>query len=124
LLCTVLFCAILAPGARADQWDKKTVVTFGEAVEIPGQVLPAAICIFKPADTISDQHIVQVWNADESQVLAMIMTISKTRSEPHDRTIFELNERSGDSPMADKVWFYPGNSTGEEFTYSGYSYMR
>jgi len=30
------------PGARADQWDKKkTIVTFNDAVEIPGQVLPA-----------------------------------------------------------------------------------
>ena len=124
VLCTVLFCAILAPGARADQWDKQTVVTFSDAVEIPGQVLPAGTYIFKLADAISDRHIVQVWNADESQILAMIMTIPKTRFEPRDRTIFEFDERSGDSPMAVKVWFYPGNITGEEFTYSRYSYRQ
>ena len=38
-LCTVLFCAALAPGARAEQWDEKTILTFSDSVEIPGQVL-------------------------------------------------------------------------------------
>ena len=41
VLITMLFGATLAPGARADQWDKKTIVTFSDSVEIPGQVLPA-----------------------------------------------------------------------------------
>ncbi len=121
-VCTVLLCATLAPGARADQWDKKTIVTFGDAVEIPGQVLPAGTYVFKLADTLADRHIVQIWNADETQVLATIRTLPNTRFEPPDQTIFEFEERSGDSPMALKVWFYPGDSTGQEFIYSRHSY--
>ena len=112
----------LAPGARADQWDKKTIVTFGESVEIPGQVLPAGTYVFKLADTISDRHIVQIWNADEDQLFATIITIPNTRFETPERSIFEFDERPSDSPPALKVWFYPGNSTGEEFVYSRYSY--
>ncbi len=123
-VCTVLFCAILAPGARADQWDKKTIVTFSDSVEIPGQVLPAGTYVFKLADSPSDRHIVQVWNADEDQILATIMTIPNTRFEAPDKSIFELEERPSNSPMALKVWFYPGNSTGEEFIYSRSSYNR
>jgi hypothetical protein len=124
MLVTMMFGAILAPGARADQWDKKTIVTFGDAVEIPGQVLPAGTYVFKLADNPTDRHIVQVWSADESQILAMIMTIPKTRFETPDESKFEFEERAGDSPMALKAWFYPGNSTGEEFTYSRSSYRR
>ena len=33
--------ALLAPQAGADDWNKKTVMTFTQPVEIPGQVLPA-----------------------------------------------------------------------------------
>jgi len=122
VLVTMVLGAVLVPGARADQWDKKTIVTFGESVEIPGQVLPAGTYVFKLADTISDRHIVQIWSADEDQLFATIMTIPNTRFETPERSIFEFDERPSDSPPALKVWFYPGNSTGEEFVYSRYSY--
>jgi hypothetical protein len=131
VLCTALIAmlngAILAPGARADQWDKKTIVTFSEAVEIPGQILPAGTYVFRLADSPSNRHIVQIWNAEQDQILATILTIPNTRSETPDDSIFEFDERPSDSPQALKVWFYPGNSTGEEFIYSGsnsYSYAR
>jgi len=124
VLLFILFGAILTPGARADQWDKKTIVTFSEAVEIPGQVLPAGTYVFKLADSPSDRHIVQVWTADEDQILSTILTIPKTRLEAPDESKFEFEERAGDSPMALKVWFYPGNSAGEEFAYSRSSYRQ
>jgi hypothetical protein len=93
-------------------------------VEIPGQALPAGTYIFKLADNPTDRHIVQVWNGDESQILATIMTIPKTRLEAPDDSLFEFEERPSDSPAALKTWFYPGNSTGEEFVYSRYSYRQ
>ena len=124
VVCTVLFCAILAPGARADQWDKKTIVTFSDAVEVPGQVLPAGTYIFRLTDSPTDRHIVQIWNADETQILATTMTIPNTRFGRPDKSIFEFEERAGNSPMALKVWFYPGDSTGQEFIYSRSSYGR
>ena len=121
-LFTMLFGALLIPGARADQWDKKTIVTFGESVRIPGQVLPAGTYVFKLADTLSDRHIVQIWNTEENQLIAMIRTIPNTRFEAPEQSLFEFEERPSDSPPALKVWFYPGNNTGEEFVYSRYSY--
>jgi len=124
VLFTLLFGAILAPGARADQWDKKTIVTFSDAVEVPGQVLPAGTYIFRLADSPTDRHIVQIWNADETQILATTITIPNTRFATPDKSIFEFAERAGDSPMALKVWFYPGDSTGQEFVYSHHSYNR
>jgi hypothetical protein len=121
-ICTLLLCATFAPSVLADQWDKKTIVTFNESVEIPGQVLQAGTYIFKLADSPINRHIVQIWNADENEILATILTVPATRLEvPHD-SVFEFDERPSDSPPALKVWFYPGSSTGEEFIYSGYSY--
>ena len=49
------------PRATADEWDQKTVFTFGGPVEIPGQVLPAGTYVFKLADSPSDRNIVQVF---------------------------------------------------------------
>jgi len=120
----MLFGATLAPGARADQWDRKTIVTFSDSVEVPGQVLPAGTYVFRLADSPTDRHIVQIWNADETQILATTMAIPNTRFERPDKSIFEFEERAGNSPMALKVWFYSGDSTGQEFIYSRSSYGR
>jgi len=60
---TVLVVALLAllgsvsaPGARADEWNKKTVMTFNQPVEIPGQILPAGTYTFKLLNSPSDRH--------------------------------------------------------------------
>jgi len=119
-LCVVLLCAAFDIGVRADGWDKKTIVTFSDAVEIPGQVLPAGTYVFKLAGTSSDRHIVQIWNGDETQILATILAIPNYRLDPPCRTILEFDERPGDSPMALHSWFYPGDSTGQEFVYPRY----
>ena len=125
VLCTVLsfilFGVTFAPGARADQWDKKTIVTFNESVEIPGRVLSAGTYLFKLADSPSNRHIVQIWNADQNEILATIMTVPKTRFEAPDDSMFEFDERPSGSAPALKVWFYPGDTTGEEFVYSHHS---
>ena len=44
--CLALFGLAMAPGAKADAWDKKTIVTFSGPVEIPGQVLAAGTYVF------------------------------------------------------------------------------
>src|SRR5260370_39275086 len=100
LVTIVLLGATLAPSARADQWDKKTIVTFNDAVEIPGQVLPAGTYVFRLANRTSNRHIVPIWNADEDQVLATIMTIPKTKVETPDGSLFEFYQRPGCSPHA------------------------
>ncbi|MGA2096785.1 MAG: hypothetical protein ABSH39_10835, partial [Candidatus Acidiferrum sp.] len=38
------------------------------------------------------------------------------------RTIFEFDERSGDSPMALHRWFYPGDNFGQRFVCPDYEY--
>jgi hypothetical protein len=116
-VCAAVLCATFVMATRADTWNKKTIVTFSDAVEIPGQVLPAGTYVFKLANSASDRHIVQIWNEDENQILATIFAVPSYRLDAPDRTIFEFDERPGASPMALRSWFYPGDNTGQEFVY-------
>ncbi len=109
--------ATLAPGARADEWNKKTIMTFSQPVEIPGQILPAGTYTFVLLDSPSDRHIVQIFNADGSQIIATVLAINNYRLKPSGDTVVKFAERSGDNPEALKAWFYPGDNFGQEFVY-------
>jgi hypothetical protein len=109
--------AWLAPAAKADEWNKETVLTFSEQVEIPGQVLPAGTYIFKLLDSQSERDIVQVFTEDQKHLLATVMAIPDFRQEPTDKTVMTFEERQSGSPEALRSWFYPGDTTGVEFVY-------
>jgi hypothetical protein len=117
-LCAALLCAVFVPGARADQWDKKVIATFSMAVGVPGHVLPAGTYVFKLVDGIAVEHVVQIWNEEETELLATTLTTPITRTYSPARSTFEFKDRVGKSPAAIKAWFYPGNKVGEEFIYS------
>jgi len=108
---------VAASSARADEWDKKTVLTFSQAVEIPDHVLPAGTYMFKLADTTGDRHIVQIFNADGTQIIATVMAISDYRLTSTDQTVIKFDEVPAGSPEAIRAWFYPGNNVGQEFVY-------
>src|SRR5580658_6896372 len=112
-----LFGAVVTPNLRADQENKKTVMTFSQPVEIPGQILPAGTYTFKLLNSPSDRHIVQVFNADGTQLIATILTINDYRLKPTGRTVVKFSEQPGDAPDALKAWFYPGDNFGQEFVY-------
>lgn len=112
-----LLVGVLVSPARADQWNKETVLTFSQPVEIPGKVLPAGTYVFKLLDSYSWRHIVQVFNADKTEVLATILAIPNYRLEPTGETVIYFHERPGDSPEALRAWFYPGDNFGQEFAY-------
>jgi LPXTG-motif cell wall-anchored protein len=117
LLAVALLGATVLPSARADEWNKKTVVTFSQAVEVPGKILPAGTYTFQLLDSPSDRHIVQIFNADGSHIIATILAINNYRLEPTGDTVMKFSERPGDSPEALRAWFYPGDNFGQEFVY-------
>jgi len=119
----VLIGAILAPDAKADDWNRKTVITFSGPVEIPGVhlagwgVLPAGTYVFKILDSLSDRHIVQIFNKDETIIYATILAIPNYRLQATDKTVVTFSERPAGEPEALRAWFYPGRNWGEEFVY-------
>jgi hypothetical protein len=121
--CIALTSATLAPTASADEWNRKTVFTFSAPVEIPGvhltgwAVLPAGTYVFKILDSQSDRHIVQIFNKEETKVLATILAIPNYRLKASDKTVMTFRERPAGEPEALRAWFYPGRNYGEEFVY-------
>jgi hypothetical protein len=117
VLALTLLGATIIPGARADESNKKTVMTFSQPIEIPGQILPAGTYTFVLLDSPADRHIVQIFNADGSQIITTVLAINNYRLKPTGDTVVKFAERSGDNPEALKAWFYPGDNFGQEFVY-------
>jgi hypothetical protein len=108
----------LVPSSRADEYDKKTVITFSQPFEIPGgKVLPAGTYTFKLMDSPADRHIVQIFNADGTQIFATVLAINNYRFTATGKTVMLFSERPADAPDALKAWFYPNNNWGQEFVY-------
>jgi hypothetical protein len=115
--------AAFLPNAWADTWDRKTVITFSEPVEIPGVhlpgwgVLPPGKYVFKILDSQANRHIVQIFNEEETKVYATILAIPNYRLKATDKTVITFSERPIGQPEAIRAWFYPGRNWGEEFVY-------
>ena len=118
IFCAVALVAFLAPGARADEWNKLTYLTFSGPVQLPGVTLPAGTYTFKLADTLGNRHIVQVFDKDQTTIYGTFMTVSDERLKPADKPLVMFGEAPAGQPTAVKAWFYPGNTIGDEFVYS------
>lgn len=106
-----------APRARADEWNKRTTLTVNETIQVPGAVLPAGTYVVKLLDSPSDRHIVQIFNAEENEVLTTILAIPNYRLKPTGDTLFTFWETPPGNPCALRAWFYPGDNFGQEFAY-------
>ena len=121
VLSVAVLCLLAVPSASADDWNRKTVITFSGPVEVPGvgaQTLPAGTYVFKILDSQSDRHIVQIFNQDETHVFTTILAIPNYRLKTTDKTVISFRERPVGQPEALKAWFYPGRQWGEEFVYA------
>jgi LPXTG-motif cell wall-anchored protein len=120
---TALFAAVVgivavAPKAAADEWDKKTVITTNEPIEVPGATLPAGTYVFKLVNTTdADRHTVIVQNERGNHTYATILAIPNYRIRPTSKTRITFWETPAGAPKAVRAWFYPGDNFGQEFAY-------
>jgi hypothetical protein len=123
VLCAAIVATAFSPSLKADDWSRKTVITFNEPVETPGvhmqgwAVLPAGTYVFKVLDSKSDRHIVQIFNKEETVVYATILAIPNYRIQATDKTVLTFRETVPGEPQVLRAWFYPGHNFGEEFVY-------
>jgi len=116
--CVLAFASLVAIGARADENDRLTYLTFSGPVQLPGVTLAAGTYTFKLADLSGSRHVVHVFSKEDSpKLITTLMTIPNERLEPVKDTFIMFQERPAGSPQAMKAWFYPGRSIGEEFIY-------
>jgi hypothetical protein len=100
--------------AAADEWNKRTLVTFSQDVEVSGTVLPAGTYVFQLAGSQSYRHVVQIFD-QHGGILTTILTIPAARRKSTDDTRMTFDENAAGSPHPIKAWFYPGCVDGEEF---------
>ncbi|HET6962857.1 MAG TPA: hypothetical protein VFJ27_10185 [Terriglobia bacterium] len=120
----ITLCCIAALGAgiaaldvNADTWNKKTVITITEPMQIPGATLTPGKYVFKLMDSSSNRHIVQVFTEDEKSVINTILAIPNQRLRPTGKSEFGFWEVPAGNTPALRSWFYPGDNSGQEFAY-------
>lgn len=118
--CFGLVASLMPSRATANEYNKQTMVTFNEPVEVPGvdaQILPAGTYMFKLLDSDSDRNIVQILDPEGTHVYTTILAIANYRMHTTDKTVITFAERPAGTPPAIRAWFYPGDEWGQEFVY-------
>jgi hypothetical protein len=109
--------SLLTVPAKGDPWDKKTTMTVDKTIQVTNRVLPAGTYVLKLADSNSNRHIVQIFNADQSRIIDTVLAIPNYRLRPTGRSQFLFWETPAGAAPALRAWFYPGDNFGQEFAY-------
>lgn len=117
LCATTLSMAIFTVSAQADQWDKKTILTVDQPIQVQEKLLEPGQYVLKLHDSDSDRHIVQIFNGDQTQIIDTVLAIPNYRLRPTGHSQFAFWETPPGSAKALRAWFYPGDNFGQEFRY-------
>jgi hypothetical protein len=114
---------VLNAAAQPAETARKTPFTTNEPVEIPGTVLDGGQYVIRLVETEVHRNVlqvfetVQVWNADETQLLSTILTMPNYDRPTTDKTVFTFFDRGPKQAKALRLWFAPGRNYGQEFVY-------
>jgi hypothetical protein len=118
LLAAILGVVAIAPKAAADDYNKKTTVTFDQSVEVPGGVvLQPGKYVFILQDSQNDRHIVLIKNDRENKTYAQVFATNAFHVKPRDKSQFLFWESPAGQPQILRAWFYPGENYGQSFMY-------
>ena len=113
----VVAVSVLAINSQASVWDKKTVLTVDQPIQVQDTYLEPGTYVFTLANTASDRHVVQIFNHDQSHLINTIMAIPNYRLQPTGDSRFAFYETPTGTARAMRAWFYPGDNFGQEFRY-------
>jgi LPXTG-motif cell wall-anchored protein len=114
----------LLPNVQADEWNKKTNITVNDPVQLPSCCTPDHTVTLQPGeyvmvlvDSLSDRHIVRIFDKDQKNVITTILAVPNYRLQPTGNTVLQYWEVPAGQPRALRAWFYPGDNFGQEFVY-------
>jgi hypothetical protein len=107
----------IMPTIQADTWNKKTILTVNEPLQLPTMLLQPGTYTLKLMDSQSDRHIVQVFDKNDQHLITTILAIPNYRMRRTGKTEFQFWETPEGQPKALRAWFYPGDVVGDEFAY-------
>jgi hypothetical protein len=107
----------LIPILRADEWNKRTLVTISEPIIAGNKVLEPGTYVWKLMDSASNRNTIRIYNENESKLETTILAIPDYRLRPAGKTQFAYWETPAGVPKAVRAWFYPGDNFGQELPY-------
>jgi LPXTG-motif cell wall-anchored protein len=113
----MLAAGLFTVSARADEWNKKTVLTVNQPIQITDTYLEPGQYVLKLLDSPSDRHVVQIFNGDGSRIINTVLAIPTYRINPSGHSQFTFWETPPGTAKALRDWYYPGDNFGNEFTY-------
>jgi hypothetical protein len=113
-----LAAGFLATRAKADDWDKKTILTVKEPIQITDTYLqPGTYVLMLDRYSQSDRHIVRIYNDQQNHLINTVLAMPAYRVRVTGNTQFTFWETSPGSARALRDWFWPGDNFGQEFAY-------
>jgi hypothetical protein len=114
----ILGVVAMAPKAAADDQDKKTTLTFDQAVEVPGGVvLQPGKYVFILQNSQNDRNIVLIKNDRENKLYAQVFATNAFHVKARGKTQVLFWESPAGQPAILRAWFYPGDNYGQSFMY-------
>jgi len=118
IACVVAFTGAVMPfRAQADEWDKKTILTVDQPIQISKTVLQPGEYVLKLLSSDSDRHVVEIYTKDETHLIDTVIAIPNYRLQPTGNSRFSFWETPPGYAKALRAWFYPGDNFGQEFAY-------
>lgn len=121
-VCAIAVCAVLCgPSARADEFDKRTVITVNQPMQVTDRLLKPGTYVLQilggDSDRNTDRDTVQIYDADQSRVIDTVVAIPIYRVRPAGKSEFTFWETPPGTARALRDWYYPGDNYGQEFPY-------
>jgi hypothetical protein len=114
---TAVLVSLAPPPTKADEHDKKAIVSFNQPIEVPGIVLQPGTYVIKLVDSQSNRHIAEIMNEKMDHLYALTFTAAAFRVERTGKPVLTFYEGANGQPQAIKRWFWPGEVDGIEFLY-------
>jgi hypothetical protein len=102
---------------QADQWDKKTILTIDNNVQLPTTTLAPGTYVFRLMSSDANRHVVEVYDKDQRHLITRFLALPNLRLQPTGKTEVTFWEVPAGQPPAMRAWFYPGDNFGQEFMY-------
>lgn len=114
--CALAMAGCLAlPSARADESNKRTILTVSQTVQIGNAVLQPGKYVIKLLDSQTQRHVVQIFNSTQTHIIATEVAIPTERLVPRGHTTFAYYETPAGTVRALRTWYYPGDDVGQRF---------
>jgi len=106
---------LIASRAKADQWNKKTILTVDQPIQVTDTYLDPGTYVFILDNSSSNRQIVKIWDRDQQHLINTILAIPAYRLNPTSDARFTFWETPPGTARAVRQWYFAGDNWGTEF---------